>query len=242
MSAAVKRAVAAAKTRRLLKKWNGVKTTPARDADEPRDDEPASNPPAPAITQEDRARYSRASRDQQIAESKQRQMLVRVARKTALLEAANKCAEERAAVTRGCTERRTGIRSTAHERIGSEELKQREEKLGHRTLYPPKKSAAGKRLYGLKRGQVRYSAAESDSLALAGIPPRLHSLWKRERRRFPVAMQPDARTEAFLEWAETSEAEEALRLEAHELTASGYAAAERAAVERDKPEDEDPPF
>ena len=188
------------------------------------------NPRAKPTTEQLRRGTMRGTRDRAIRASQKRERAVAPEREQHLDSARRKCATDRAKTTDQCERRRDRIRTKARGAIKAEKLKRQ----GARQRYRTDTGIAGPPLQKAKR----LTRAESDSLAEHSIPDDLLFLWPRERSRFSYSMAPDARAEAFAEWAELHPADVEQARSAHfedAYTDSFFAKQERQRYEEAAP-------
>lgn len=111
--------------------------------------------------------------------------------------------EARKAITKSCDTRRRRVRSKAQEQLDKLAAK-RQERRDSWLYYATGHGAPRK-----PRGFVKYSKAESDQMALKSIPDQYGELWWKHRQAYDYGISPDMRAEAFMEWVQSDEGQNA---------------------------------
>lgn len=166
----------------------------------------------------DKVRDKRVRYRDTVRKTREQEKAVKARKRGELKEVTSWCDEERKkarnAVTTKCNAKRQKVRSAAQEEIDKLGAKRREHRQSW--LYYATGHGAAK----LGRGQVKVSPSESDSMAEHNIPKKYLPLWRRNRRSYSYDKQPDYRAEAFMEWVDTQEGQNAFNILQEEMVPS----------------------
>lgn len=166
-------------------------------------------------------RGSAATRRHTIAKTRGDETKIRRARKRQLVAAGDRCADERRATTAGCAKRRDKIRAAARRGLALQKKRRHDAREKHADTM----GRHGRRATRPKA--LRYSRAESDSLAEHNIPADLRGAWRERKAGYSYRKEPDMRAEQFMEWVEaTPEEVIEIQIAAAEIPDANWAAME----------------